>query len=206
MTNLPMTNQPRIPRLVIATHNAGKLREFAAMLAPFVDEVVSVGQLGLAEPEETGATFTDNALIKARAAAEATHSVALADDSGLCVTALDNAPGIYSARWGGEARDFNAAMQRVHNELGASPDRSAHFACVLALVWSDGRHICFEGRVDGQICWPPRGNSGHGYDPFFVPDSFKQSFAEMDAETKNAISHRGLAVQKFLDYLGQARG
>jgi non-canonical purine NTP pyrophosphatase (RdgB/HAM1 family) len=186
------------PRLVVATHNQGKLREFRDLLAPYVDVVTSAGELGLPEPEETGMTFAENALLKARAAAQLSNSVALADDSGLCVTALEDAPGIYSARWAGPGKDFSVAMQRVHTELGSAKDRSAHFICVLALAWPDGTTETIEGRVDGHMVWPPRGHKGHGYDPVFVPQGESRTFAEMNEEEKNAISHRGLAVQKFI--------
>lgn len=190
-------------RLVIATHNKGKLREFAEMLSPYFSAIVSAGDLGLPEPDETGVTFAENALIKAHAAAEAAQSVALADDSGLCVTALGGDPGIYSARWGGPEKDFAAAMARVNRELGNSADRSAHFICCLALAWPDGRAEIFEGRIDGHIAWPPRGAGGHGYDPVFVPEDGAQTFAEMPAEAKHALSHRGRAVQKLLAFLAR---
>ncbi len=182
-------------QLIIATHNTGKLREFQQLLKSFVREIKSAGQLGLAEPEETGTTFTDNALLKAHAASKATGQVALADDSGLCVSALDGAPGIFSARWGGEHRDMKLAMQRVHEEVGAAADHSAHFMCVLALVWPDGGSEIFQGRCEGTIIWPPRGDQGHGYDPIFVPKGDTRTFAEMSDVEKNAISHRGLALK-----------
>lgn len=196
-----MKKSALIHRLVIATHNKGKLREFAEMLSPFFTEIVAVGDLGLPEPEETGQTFTENAIIKARAAAEATHSVALADDSGLCVSALNGEPGIYSARWGGPAKDFTMAMQRVQNEMGSHSDTSASFHCTLALAWPDGEIKIFEGSVEGNIVWPPRGTQGHGYDPFFVPANHVDTFAEMSPEDKHAISHRGQAVHRLLAYL-----
>jgi len=188
-------------RLVLATHNAGKVREFRTVLGASFGSIVSAGELGLPEPEETGANFVENALLKARAAAEASGSLALADDSGLCVTALDGDPGLYSARWAGPDKDFNLAMRRVHEALGDSADRSAYFIAVLALVSSEGREIIFEGRVDGHIVWPPRGGKGHGYDPFFVPEGETRTFAEMDGDEKNALSHRGRAVQKLLAWL-----
>ena len=182
-------------RLVIATHNRGKLRELAALLAPYAKDIVAAGDLGLPEPEETGATFAENAILKARAAAKASGHVALADDSGLCVAALKGAPGIYSARWAGQGKDFAAAMQRVRGEIAANPDRSACFICVLALAWPDGSAETVEGRVDGNLTWPPKGNGGHGYDPMFVPIGETRTFSEMDDDEKDAISHRGNAVR-----------
>lgn len=189
-------------RLVIATHNKGKLREFEWILGSRFASIVTAGELGLAEPEETGTTFVENALLKARAAATVTKSVTLADDSGLCVHALKGDPGLYSARWAGPNKDFQHAMQRVQNELGTSTDRSAHFIAVLALVMPDGSHQIFEGRVDGRIVWPPRGDKGHGYDPVFQPDGDTRTFAEMTEDEKNRISHRGRALEKLLAWLG----
>ena len=191
-----------LDRLVIATHNAGKLREFRTLLGARVGTIVSAGELGLPEPEETGTTFTENALLKARAAAQAAGSVALADDSGLCVTALGGDPGIYSARWAGPDKDFPAAMRRIHDALGLTMDRSASFICVLALVWPDGATETLEGRVDGTLIWPPRGTYGHGYDPMFVPQGEPRSFAEMTEDEKNALSHRGKALKLLLEQLG----
>lgn len=191
-----------IKRLIIATHNKGKWREFADMLAPFIDDVVAAGDLGLPEPDETGLTFLDNALIKARAAAVASQTVALADDSGLCVSALEGQPGVYSARWGGPHKDFNGAMYRVHDELSDNPDRSARFVCSLALAWPNGQYKVFEGEVEGHIVWPPQGTGGHGYDPIFMPNGFSDTFADMNADRKNAISHRGKAVRQLLAFLG----
>lgn len=187
--------------LVIATHNAGKLAEFSALLRPHVEQVTSCGALGLAEPEETGETFEANALLKARAAAQASGCVALADDSGLCVNALGGRPGIYSARWAGVERDFEAAMKRIWNEMGDGHDRSAYFMSALALAWPDGRSMLFEGRADGTLIWPGRGTNGHGYDPWFVPDGFDATYAEMNPDKKNEISHRGLAARKLLSWL-----
>lgn len=184
-------------RLLIATHNAGKLREFQRGLAGIVPEMISAADLGLPEPEETGASFAENALLKARAAAEASNMPALADDSGLCVNALGGNPGIYSARWGGERRDFMLAMRRVHDELGDAADRSAYFICVLALVRPDGSSQIVEGRCEGDIVWPPRGNNGHGYDPFFVPAGHSRAFAEMTDDEKGGLSHRGAAMREL---------
>jgi XTP/dITP diphosphohydrolase len=185
-------------RLVIATHNKGKWREFAALLEFHVNTILSAADINLPEPEETGATFAENAILKARAAAKRVENVALADDSGLCVNALNGAPGIYSARWAGPDRDFDMAMKRVHDELGDAKDRSASFICVLALAWPDGHVETAEGRVNGNILWPPRGNQGHGYDPIFVPVGHAQSFAEISPEEKDAISHRGIAIRELI--------
>ncbi len=233
-------------KLVIATHNAGKLSELQELLGPYVKDVVSAGQLGLPEPEETGTTFEENALIKAQAAAKATGAVALADDSGLCVNALNGQPGLHSARWGGPEKDFMTAMRRVNDELNSlamnspsplegevrrgvckgapSPaktksllrklkfllplpqgerdsniDRSACFICVLVLAWPDGHHEVIEGRCDGTIVWPPRGDKGHGYDPVFQPQGYDKTFAEMDSEQKNILSHRGKALRQLVE-------
>lgn len=194
-----------IDKLIIATHNNGKLSEFRAMLSGLAEDVTSAGELGLQEPEETGTTFVENALLKARAAATASGLPALADDSGLCVHALGDAPGLFSGRYAevNGKRDFTYGMQRLHNELGNSVDRSAHFISVLALVWPDGRHEVFEGRVDGVLVWPPRGTHGHGYDPLFQPDGFTTTFAEMAEEDKNAISHRSRAVAQLRTFLAK---
>ena len=191
------------PRLVLATHNAGKLREFARILGGHFTDMTTAGQLGLPEPDETGSTFTENALIKARAAFQATGDAVLADDSGLCVHALNGDPGLYSSRWGGPTKDFNIAMKRVEDALGDAKDRSAHFVAVLALITPDGKEHLFEGRIDGQMVWPPRGTHGHGYDPVFVPDGETRTFAEMDDAEKNAISHRAVAIGKLLAWLKQ---
>ena len=195
-------------RLVIATHNAGKRREFDELLRPFDLTLLGAAALDLEEPEETGSTFRDNALLKARAAARASGLVALSDDSGLCVEALDGAPGIYSARWAGPAKDFGAAMARVERELrarAASPPWRAAFVSVLALAWPDGADEAFEGRVDGVLVFPPRGTAGFGYDPIFRPDGLSRTFGEMSAEEKHgipadrslALSHRARAFQKL---------
>ncbi len=186
-------------RLVIASHNAGKLAEFAALMSPLGVASVAAGDLGLPEPEETGLTFTDNAVLKARAAALASGEPALADDSGLAVAGLHGAPGIYSARWAETARgrDFGAAMKRVEAELGGHADRGAHFACVLALAWPDGHCEMFDGRVDGVLTFPPRGERGFGYDPIFLPDGYDITFGEMDPVLKNSICHRADAFAKL---------
>ena len=194
--------------LVVATHNAGKLREIEELLRPFGVETLGAGALGLDEPEETGSTFRDNAVLKAEAAARASGMVALADDSGLCVEALEGAPGIYSARWAGESKDFSAAMARVESELearGAQQPWRAAFVSVLALAWPDGAVETFEGRVDGALVFPPRGTAGFGYDPIFRPDGHARTFGEMSSEEKHgipadgslALSHRARAFQKF---------
>ena len=180
-------------RLVIASHNAGKVREIAELLAPFGTDVVSAAALGLAEPEETAASFAGNARLKAEAAAAASGLPALADDSGLCVSGLGGAPGIYSARWAGPDKDFALAMQRVERALGDSPDRSAAFVCALALAIPGQPTQIFEGRVEGRLVFPPRGGRGFGYDPIFVADGESQSFGEMVPEEKHAMSHRARA-------------
>jgi XTP/dITP diphosphohydrolase len=192
--------------LVAATHNAGKLREFRQLLVPWRIALVSADDLGLPEPEETGDTFEANAKLKAFAAARAAEMPALADDSGLCVEALNGAPGIYSARWAGGSKDFSAAMARVERELLAkeAPEPwRAHFISALALVWPDDHVEYFEGRVDGRLVFPPRGANGFGYDPIFLPDGHSRGFGEMSAEEKHgipadgslALSHRARAFQ-----------
>lgn len=186
-------------RLVIASHNPGKVNEIATLLAPFGTDVVSVADLNLPEPEETGATFVDNARLKALAAAGASGLPALADDSGLVVDALGGDPGIRSARWAGPARDFLAAMRRVEKALAGKRDRSAHFVCVLALAWPDGHVECFEGVVMGHLVWPPKGNNGFGYDPMFCPNGRSVTFGEMPAAEKHAMSHRADAFRKLVD-------
>lgn len=196
-----MTAVPR--RLVVASHNAGKVREIAALLAPFGFDVVSAGELGLPEPEETEPTFVGNAVLKAKAAAAASGLACLADDSGLEVTALDGAPGIYSARWAGPAKDFRHAMQRVWDELGkrGAQDLSARFVCVLALAQPDGAVETFEGAVDGTLVWPPRGEKGFGYDPIFTPAGHTRTFGEMAPEEKQPLTHRARAFAKLADRL-----
>ena len=182
-------------RLVVATHNAGKLNEINALMAPYGIDAVSAGDLGLDEPEETGKTFAANAAIKAHAAAKATNLPALADDSGLAVAALDGAPGIYSARWAGAEKDFAAAMAKVEQSLkdaGAS-DYSAKFVCTLCLAWPDGREEFFTGEVRGTLTFPSRGTQGCGYDPIFLPDGFDKTFGEMSWSEKQALSHRARA-------------
>ena len=184
-------------RLVVATHNPGKRVELAALLAPFGVAVVGAAELGLPEPEETGDTFVANAELKARAAAHAAKLPALADDSGLAVTALDGAPGIYSARWAGPSKDFAAAMQRVERELGDNGDRSAKFVCALTLAWPDHHVENFVGEVEGSLVFPPRGKNGFGYDPIFLPTGGTQTFGEMEPAAKHAISHRARAFAQL---------
>ena len=203
-----MTHKLAGERLVIATHNAGKLKEIGALLAPYGIDCVSAGELGLHEPEETGTTFVENALLKARAAADAAGLPALADDSGLSVTALGGRPGVYTADWaerqwfeGERGRDWFMAMGKVEGllcELGPDADRSCWFSCVLAIAWPDGTRAVYEGRVDGTFSWPPRGKMGFGYDPVFVPHGRDMTFAELPPEEKHRISHRADAFAKLV--------
>jgi XTP/dITP diphosphohydrolase len=185
-------------RLVVATHNAGKAVEISALLEGRFDVVVA-GALGLPEPEETEATYVGNAVLKARAAADASGLPAIADDSGLSVRALDGQPGVLSARWAGEPRDFGAAMQRAERELAArgATDRSAVFVCALAVAWPDGPVLAVEGLVAGELVFPGRGTRGFGYDPIFQPAGHEQTFGEMDPDAKHAISHRAHAFEKL---------
>jgi XTP/dITP diphosphohydrolase len=185
-------------RLVIASHNQGKVDEITALLAPFAINTVSAGALGIAEPEETGDSFEANAALKAEAAVAASGLPAIADDSGLAVRELGGAPGIYSARWAGPAKDFRVAMQCVHRELG-DRDRSARFVAVLALAWPDGDLELFRGEVAGKLVWPPRGERGFGYDPIFVPEGGVATFGEIDPAQKHCISHRARAFAKLVD-------
>ncbi len=187
-------------RLVIASHNKGKVGEIHDLLRPLGIEVVSAAELGLPEPEETGSTFIANAELKARVAASAAKLPCLADDSGLAVDALDGAPGIYSARWAGPKRDFRLAMEAVEKKLqaGGDKDRRAHFVAVLSLCWPDGHCESFEGKVFGRLTWPPRGDRGFGYDPIFIPDGRDTTFGEMDPQEKHAISHRAEAFRQLL--------
>jgi XTP/dITP diphosphohydrolase len=190
---------PRGSRLVVASHNRGKVREIEELLAPHGLAVIGAGALGIPEPEETGTSFAANARLKADAAALASGLPALADDSGLCVNALGGAPGIYSARWAGERKDFRLAMKRVEDEMGGggNPDKHAHFVCALALAAPGAETEVFEGRVYGALTFPPRGDRGFGYDPIFVPEGYRFTFGEMDAAAKHAISHRARAFEKF---------
>ena len=186
-------------RLVVASHNEGKVLEITALLAPFDMEVLPASALGLAEPEETGTSFIENAELKARAACLAADLPSLADDSGLAVAALDGAPGIYSARWAGPSLDFTVAMQRVERDIAGRGDRSARFICALSLCWPDRHCETFEGHVHGTLVWPPRGNHGFGYDPVFLPTGGTETFGEMDPDAKHAISHRADAFRRLID-------
>ena len=208
-----MTRKLSPGRMVLATHNAGKVREIAALLGPYGMDMVSAGELGLPEPEETGATFAENALLKARAAAEASGLPAIADDSGLCVTSLGGQPGVYTADWAAvqsfegnaahptHSRDWYMAMGKVEGrlaELGGQADRSGYFTCTLAVAWPDGEEAVFEGRVNGALTWPPRGTLGFGYDPVFVAHGYERTFAELEPAEKHAISHRADAFAKLV--------
>lgn len=196
-----MTRRLIEKKLVVASHNAGKVREIADLIAPWKLDAIPAASLSLPEPEETETSFQGNALLKARAAAKATGLPAIADDSGLCVDALGGAPGVLSARWAGPTKDFAAAMREVHERMQASGDRSrhAHFVCALAVAWPEGEEKVFEGRVAGHIVWPPRGDLGFGYDPFFVPNGFTETFGEMQPAKKHAMSHRAQAFTKFVE-------
>ncbi len=215
-----MTRRFSEKRLVIASHNPGKVREIADLLSPFGVDVASAAEFGLAEPEETGATFAENAILKAHAATLACGLPALADDSGLAVDALDGKPGIHSARWAGEERDFTAAMAHLEREMEGIPDRRARFVCTLALAWptkegeggeagekakepeaspeTPPETVVFEGRVEGTLVFPPRGGEGFGYDPIFVPEGYDITFGEMEAAKKHAISHRANAFARLV--------
>lgn len=187
-------------RLVVASHNPGKVREIAALLAPLGVQAAAASDLGLEEPEETEPSFAGNAALKARAAAEASGLPALADDSGLEIFALDGAPGVYSARWAGPEKDFAIAMARVRDELAARPgaDPAARFVCALALAEPGGETRVFEGEARGRIVWPPRGDKGFGYDPIFAPEGHTRTFGEMDREEKLPLTHRARAFEKLL--------
>lgn len=190
-------------RLVLATHNPGKVREIAALLVPYGMDVVAAGELGLPEPAETEDSFAGNALIKAHAAAQGSGLVALADDSGLCVAALDGAPGVYTADWAEtpDGRDWLLAMRKVENRLaalGPGVSRAAYFACTLALAWPDGETAVFEGRCPGTLVWPPRGERGFGYDPVFVAEGMRETFGEITPDAKHAVSHRTRAFEKLV--------
>ena len=194
--------------LVVASHNEGKVREIRDLLAPFGLKTVSAAELNLPEPEETEKTFAGNARLKALAAARAANLPALSDDSGLSVSALNGEPGIYAARWAelpqievetyGVRRDFDMAMWHVNDALGEASDRSAHFTCALCLAWPDGTDTVYEGKVNGEMIWPPRGDKGFGYDPMFRADGDTQTYAEIEPAAKHAKSHRSVAFAKFL--------
>ena len=204
-----MTRKLEPGKLVIASHNQGKVREITDLLSRYGIEPVSAGELGLPEPDETGTSFAENALIKAHASAKAAGCVALADDSGLCVDALGGAPGVYTADWaekqayeGGPGRDWYMAMGKVEGklaELGPDTPRDAYFVCTLALAWPDGHHQLYEGRVYGALTWPPRGTLGFGYDPVFMPRGDLRTFAELDPQEKHAISHRSDAFAQLVE-------
>ena len=191
-------------KLVIASHNAGKVREIRDLLAPYGIEPISAASLDLPEPEETGTTFAANALLKAVSAVDLSGLPALADDSGLCVEALGGEPGVYTANWAEQpdgSRDWNAAMRKVEDRLqmlGPDASRAAHFICTLAVAWPDGSDALFEGRVEGELTWPPRGTMGFGYDPVFVPYGSMLTFAELPPSEKHAISHRADAFRKLV--------
>jgi XTP/dITP diphosphohydrolase len=189
-------------KLLIASHNPGKVREIGQVLEPLGIEVVSAAALNLPEPEETGATFHENAALKSKAAVAGSGLPSLADDSGLVIPALGGAPGIYSARWAGDDKNFSRAMQRIEQELGdAAEGAAAYFVCVLSLALPDGTEHAFEGRVNGTLTFPPRGEKGFGYDPIFIPSGDTRSFAEMPAEEKHRISHRAEAFQQFVAFM-----
>ncbi len=201
---MEMANKSIFKKIILATHNQGKIREFSRLFAPLGVEIIAGSALDLEEPEETGNSFADNALLKARAACKATGLPALADDSGLCVTALKGAPGIYSARWAEQAdgqKDFAKAMAKLHRELADSPDRSAAFVAVLALVTPEGQEHLFEGRAEGHIIWPPRGDQGFGYDPVFMARGSTKTFAEISAQEKQNFSHRAKAFHALQEAL-----
>ena len=212
-------SRPLSGKIVIATHNEGKLREMQELLAPFGIEAVSARDLGLGVPAETGHMFAENAAIKAHAAAQAAGLPALADDSGLCVDALDGAPGLFTADWAGQSRDFSAAMARVERELQRrrvpADRRQAHFVSALVIAWPDGHDELFEGRVFGQVVWPPRGDKGFGYDPMFQPDGFDVTFGELSSDAKHgidwssaprALSHRARAFVELAQACLKAEG
>jgi len=196
---IPNAQSP-IPNLVIASHNADKVREIGEMIAPMGIRVMSATEANIEEPEETGATFAENAELKAVHAGQVTGMASLADDSGLVVPAIGGAPGIYSARWAGPNKDFGAAFARIQKELGDKP-ADAYFVCVLALWQPKLGMQFFEGRIDGKLTFPPSGDKGFGYDPIFIPDGYAITFGEMDPVEKNRISHRARAFDKFLNHL-----
>jgi XTP/dITP diphosphohydrolase len=206
---MPTTTPAPAPKpltpLIIASHNEGKVREFRELLAPLGFKVSSAAELGLDEPEETGNTFEANASLKARAAEQAFGTLALADDSGLVVPALDGAPGIYSARWAGLDKDFGKAIKRVEQELielGYEPEGTqAYFVCVLALAYPEREVRTIRGEVHGTLTFPPRGERGFGYDPIFIPDGYAQTFGQMHPDAKNKMSHRAVAFQRLRDYM-----
>lgn len=188
-------------KLLVATHNPGKIAEFRALLSPRGFEILSAEDFRLIEPAETGTTFEENAAIKSETASRASGIMALSDDSGLCVPALNNAPGVYSADWAGHPRDFGKAMRRLEQEMQGKKDRRAFFVCVLALSAPNQKTKFFRGEEWGTLIWPPRGSGGFGFDPMFVPDGHDKTFAELPVEVKNKSSHRAKAVAAFMDYI-----
>jgi XTP/dITP diphosphohydrolase len=193
-----MRRLPPGARLVLASHNRGKLREIAALLYPLGIETISAADINLPEPDETEPDFAGNARLKARAAALAANLPALADDSGFSLAALNGAPGVLSARWAGPGKDFSHAMQRVHDALATTTDHRAWFTCALSLAWPDGETATFLGRVEGSFVWPPRGSQGFGYDPIFAPLGGTLTYGEMQPEEKHATSHRARAMAQLL--------
>jgi XTP/dITP diphosphohydrolase len=185
-------------KLIVASHNAGKVREIRELLERFKADVISAGELNLPEPDETELTFIGNAELKARAAAAGANLPALSDDSGLAIDALNGAPGIYSARWAGPNKDFNFAMKRIEDEMRGKTDTRAHFICALSLAWPDGHCESFEGKISGHLHFPPRGTKGFGYDPIFIPDGMSETFAEIEPAAKHAISHRADAFRQLV--------
>jgi XTP/dITP diphosphohydrolase len=198
-----MTRQFTGSELVIATHNEGKMREFEALFkkAGMNIKFHTAASLGVESPPETGTTFVENAILKAKVVAEKTGKVALADDSGICVDALNGAPGVYTADWAEEPghRDYDYCMEKIHKLLGSNPNRKAAFASVIAVCWPDGHCETVEGYAPGNLIWPPRGERGHGCDPMFVPNGYDITYAEMPAEQKNGISHRAVSFRKIMD-------
>lgn len=189
-------------KLVLATHNKGKIKELSKILSPFFKEITSSHQLNVEEPEETGDSFEENAILKATFTRDRTSLLALADDSGLSVEALGGRPGIYSARWAGESKDFSVAMKRINDELETKDNRNASFICVLALALAQtDKVLTFKGECKGRLIWPPAGSQGFGYDPIFIPEGYTQTFAQMSSSEKNAISHRAKALEKLVNYL-----
>jgi XTP/dITP diphosphohydrolase len=188
----------REPKLLIATANAGKVKEIRDLVKPFGIDLISVIDLDIPEPEEVGETFAEISKMKALYYARASNLPALADDSGLCVKALGGDPGLYSARWAGPEKDYAKAFKRIQDGLGDNADRTAHFVCALSLAWTDGHVETFEGRIEGEITTYPRGVNGFGYDPLFIPEGYDQTFAEMDHATKYQMSHRARALEHFI--------
>lgn len=193
-----------VEKLLLATHNRGKIKEFERRFVGFTAPIICAADLNIPEPEETGETFAENALLKARHCCEASGLVALADDSGICVDLLDGAPGVYSARWAVDQkgnRDFNIAFKKIEELLPVKEGARARMVCALAAVWPDGQHIIVEGIKEGTLVFPPRGEKNFGYDPIFKPDGHDQTYAEMEPDFKITISHRGLAFEKMLPHL-----